>query len=122
MVEIRGLQQLEEQNAKLKRLVADLTLDKAMLQDAARALGPGDQRGETRRPRAAWGADLRAAAVGMGRHGASRCRRPAWDHVVRDAIGRMAATLASGGGPPFLDLHTRPNVLVRRRHVLRAPN
>lgn len=29
----RRLQQLEEENAKLKRLVADLSLDKIMLQD-----------------------------------------------------------------------------------------
>jgi putative transposase len=32
-VEIRRLKQLEEENAKLKRLVADLTRDKTMLQD-----------------------------------------------------------------------------------------
>ncbi|KVM51456.1 hypothetical protein WJ58_21655 [Burkholderia ubonensis] len=31
--EQRRLRQLEEENAKLKRLVADLSLDKAMLQD-----------------------------------------------------------------------------------------
>lgn len=31
--EIRRLKQLEDENAKLKRVVADLTLDKAMLQD-----------------------------------------------------------------------------------------
>ncbi|KVE98175.1 Hin recombinase [Burkholderia vietnamiensis] len=31
--ELRRLKQLEEENAKLKRLVADLLLDKAMLQD-----------------------------------------------------------------------------------------
>ncbi len=31
--ELRRLKQLEEDNAKLKRLVADLSLDKAMLQD-----------------------------------------------------------------------------------------
>jgi putative transposase len=31
--ELRWLKQLEEENAKLKRLVADLSLDKAMLQD-----------------------------------------------------------------------------------------
>lgn len=30
---LRRLRQLEEENAKLKRLVADLSLDKAMLQD-----------------------------------------------------------------------------------------
>ena len=31
--ELRRMRQLEEENAKLKRLVADLSLDKAMLQD-----------------------------------------------------------------------------------------
>ena len=34
--ELRRLKQLEEENAKLKRLVADLSLDKAMLQDVVR--------------------------------------------------------------------------------------
>ncbi len=34
--EIRRLKQLEDENGKLKRLVADLTLDKTMLQDALR--------------------------------------------------------------------------------------
>jgi putative transposase len=31
--EVRRLKQLEDENSKLKRLVADLSLDKAMLQD-----------------------------------------------------------------------------------------
>ena len=31
--ELRRLKQLEEENIKLKRLVADLSLDKTMLQD-----------------------------------------------------------------------------------------
>ena len=35
-VEIRRLKQLEEENVKLKRLVADLSLDKTMLQDVLR--------------------------------------------------------------------------------------
>jgi putative transposase len=33
IAEIRRLKQLEEENGRLKRLVADLTLDKQMLQD-----------------------------------------------------------------------------------------
>ncbi len=33
VAELRRLKQLEEENKKLKRLVADLGLDKAMLQD-----------------------------------------------------------------------------------------
>lgn len=37
---MKRLRQLEEENAKLKRLVADLSLDKAMLQDVvSRKLG-----------------------------------------------------------------------------------
>jgi putative transposase len=32
-LEMKRLRQLEEENAKLKRIVADLSLDKAMLQD-----------------------------------------------------------------------------------------
>lgn len=31
--EVKRLRQLEEENARLKRIVADLNLDKAMLQD-----------------------------------------------------------------------------------------
>ena len=34
--EIRRLKQLEDENRKLKRLVADLTLDKTMLQEVIR--------------------------------------------------------------------------------------
>ena len=34
--EMRRLKQLEDENAKLKKVVADLALDKAMLQDALR--------------------------------------------------------------------------------------
>ena len=36
VAEIRRLKQLEEENARLTRLVADLTLDKTMLQDVLR--------------------------------------------------------------------------------------
>ena len=36
--EVKRLRQLEEENAKLKRLVADLSLDKAMLQDVLSAM------------------------------------------------------------------------------------
>ena len=39
-VEIRRLKQLEEENAKLKRLVADLSLDKTMLQGSDHWSGP----------------------------------------------------------------------------------
>ncbi len=38
-VEVRRLKQLEEENTKLKRSVADLSLDKTMLQDVLRKNG-----------------------------------------------------------------------------------
>ena len=34
--EMRRLKQLEDENARLKRIVADLTLDREMLQDVVR--------------------------------------------------------------------------------------
>ena len=37
VAELRRLKQLEEENRKLKQLVADLSLDKAMLQDVIRS-------------------------------------------------------------------------------------
>jgi len=36
MAEVRRLKLLEEENRKLKQIVADLTLDKQMLQDVLR--------------------------------------------------------------------------------------
>ena len=39
VVELRRLPQVEEENRKLKQLVADLTLDKHMLQEALRTKG-----------------------------------------------------------------------------------
>lgn len=36
VTEIRRLKQLEDENGKLKKIVADLTLDKTMLQDVLR--------------------------------------------------------------------------------------
>ncbi len=36
VAEVRRLKQLEEENRKLKQLVADLSLDKSMLQDVLR--------------------------------------------------------------------------------------
>ena len=38
VTEIRRLKQLEDENARLKKLVADLTLDKTMLQDVLKRM------------------------------------------------------------------------------------
>jgi putative transposase len=50
VVEIRRLKQLEEENAKLKRLVADLSLDKSMLQDVLRKSSEARRAPRCRRP------------------------------------------------------------------------
>jgi putative transposase len=39
--QVRELKQLQEENARLKRVVADLTLDKALLQDVVQKKWPG---------------------------------------------------------------------------------
>ena len=39
--DMKKLKQLEDENAKLKKLVADLSLDKAMLQDVLSKNWPG---------------------------------------------------------------------------------
>ena len=63
VAEIRRLKQLEDENAKLKRLVADLTLDKTMLQDALQKSGEAHS---SPRSRAAFSGGLRGiSAAGL---------------------------------------------------------
>jgi putative transposase len=69
--ELRRLRQLEEENAQLKRIVADLTLDKQMLQDVLKKSSEG-----TATP-----APGEHAAGGVSRLGAARlCHRAAGAH------------------------------------------
>jgi putative transposase len=75
--EMRRLKQLEDENAKLKKLVADLSLDREMLQDVTRA-DPVD-RGEARgapRPPLRLQTRRRRAALSKGRDLPPRWRRP----------------------------------------------
>ncbi|WP_456776095.1 IS3 family transposase [Bradyrhizobium sp. USDA 4369] len=61
--EMKRLRQLEEENAKLKRIVADLSLDKAMLQDVLfkKALKPGRKRELVDKVRSDWKVSIRRA-------------------------------------------------------------
>ena len=63
IAEIRRLKQLEDENAKLKRVVADLTLDKAMLQDVLRKNGKARHPPRDRAPFAACLRYRRAAGL-----------------------------------------------------------
>ena len=49
VVELRRLRQVEEENRKLKQLVADLSLDKHMLQEALRKTGEAGPEARRRR-------------------------------------------------------------------------
>jgi putative transposase len=63
--EIRELRQLREENAKLKRLVADLSLDKTMLQDiiAKKTVKPAQQRERVGYLRTAFGISTHRACL-----------------------------------------------------------
>lgn len=79
VTEIRRLRQLEDENRRLKQLVAELTLDKAMLQDVLRkspdACSPAGQRGVPadrlwgERTPGLSGADLRAVYATLPKRG-----------------------------------------------------
>jgi putative transposase len=71
--EIRRLKQLEDDNAKLKRLVADLTLDKTMLQDVLRKKSDARLSPRSRAP----------FAVGVRRLGEKSLRRRASELRMR---------------------------------------
>ena len=60
---MRRLQQLEVENAKLKRIVADLTLDREMLQEGRppKALRPARKRKLVDESRGVWGVSIRRA-------------------------------------------------------------
>ena len=63
LTEIRRLKQLEEENSKLKRLVADLSLDKAILQDVLRKKSEACPAKRAGRARAGGIRDFAAASV-----------------------------------------------------------
>ncbi|RVT89083.1 IS3 family transposase, partial [Rhodovarius crocodyli] len=65
--EVRRLRQLEEENAKLKRIVADLSLDKAMLQDVLfkKALRPARRRELVDGLRSEWKVSVRRACAAL---------------------------------------------------------
>ena len=68
IAEIRRLKQLEDENRRLKQIVADLTLDKAMLQDVARRNGDAPhRRAAVSYLQAAYGLSERRASTGISR-------------------------------------------------------
>lgn len=84
VAEVRRLKQLEDENAKLKRLVADLSLDKAILQDALR-----DKSDSRPAPRAG-----RVRAGCLSGDGATRMPRAV--HVAGDDPLRVRQARAGG--------------------------
>jgi len=83
-VELRRLRQLEEENAQLKRIVADLTLDKQMLQDVLKKSSEDP-------PTPAVGDDVAGGVSGLG---AARLCNRIFASARSIATGVSRATIA----------------------------
>ena len=110
--ELRRMKQLEEENRWLKRLVADLSLDKAMLQDVAlkKALRPDRRRRLVEHLRQAWDvSERRACGVLRVHRSLYRYQSRADDQApLRLRIREIAFTRVRYGG------YKRIHVLLRR--------
>ena len=111
IAECGGSKQLEEENRKLKQLVADLSLDKKMLQDvlAKKVLTPARRRDVVARLRAAYGASERRT-----------CAAPAFPRASqryasrRDPQDALRVRLRDLAGARFRYGYRRLHVLLRR--------
>ena len=109
-VELRRLRQLEEENAQLNRIVADLTLDKQMLQDGLKkALKVRQRRRLVSMLLAAYRVSERRACAIVFLH-RSVCRylaQPRDDRAVRQRMKEIAETRVRYG-------FNRIHILLRR--------
>jgi putative transposase len=111
VAEVRRLKQLEDENAKLKRLVADLSLDKAILQDVLRKKSDA-------RP-APWAGRVRTRCLpGDGAACVPRALRFARDDSLRvseaRAGGSSDADQGNRRGTPELGLAADPRAAATR--------
>jgi len=109
--EMKRLKQIEEENNKLKKLVAELSLDKAMLQDVIKRklMTPGRRRQAVDDLRGTWKVSIRRACSVLGAERSSyhyKSRRP--DRAnLRAKIKEIAETHVRYG-------NRRVHVLLRR--------
>ena len=87
VTELRKLKQLEDENARLKRIVADLTLDKQILQEVVR--------------KNVWSAPCWQVSSGDDESSLRQCIRPlaseVWLHPGHDEIRTHRSYLAASG-------------------------
>ncbi len=123
VAEVRRLKQLEDENAKLKRLVVDLSLDKAILQDVLRKKGltPDQRRGLVGYARDAYRVTERRACRVLC---ASRATiryvsvKPGQEDL-RMRIKEIAAVRSSWGSPRIHVLLRREGWLVNHKRTER---
>src|ERR1700742_514480 len=105
--EMKRLRQLEEENGKLKKIVADLSLDRAMLQDVIRRTARKRQLVD--HARATWQVSIRRACRALPVHRSTyhyRSRRAGQAHLM-ERVKEIAATRVRYG-------YRRIHVLLRR--------
>ncbi|MEO1398632.1 MAG: IS3 family transposase, partial [Pseudomonadota bacterium] len=109
--EMKRLKMLDEENTRLKRLVADLSLDKAMLQDVIKRkpLRPARRRELVDDLRSIWGVSIRRACGVLQAHRSTYHYRPHGDEQadLKTRIKEIAETRVRYG-------YRRIHVLLRR--------
>lgn len=86
VAELRRLRQLEEENAQLKKLVADLSLDKQMLQDVIKKSG---RRAVVKPPYKEEMANLLVSNYRVSIQRACRCVSLSGQCIIRNATAAM---------------------------------
>ncbi|MEM9263157.1 MAG: IS3 family transposase, partial [Pseudomonadota bacterium] len=121
--EVRGLKQLEEENGRLKRMVADLSLDKAMLQDVLgkKGVAPAKGRQLVDYVRGAFQVSVRRGCTVLGLQKSTyfyKARRPS-QAALRKRIREIAETRVRYGYRRIHVLLTREGWSVNAKRVYR---
>ncbi|MGD0834701.1 MAG: IS3 family transposase [Candidatus Dormibacteria bacterium] len=121
----KELRRLKDENVRLKRVVADLTLDNAMLKEVARGklLSPARRRDAVRHVRERFGVSERRACRALGQHRATQRREPrpvvGPEEQLRRRMRQLARAQPRYGHRRIWALLRREGWLVNRKRVQR---
>ncbi|HVC23093.1 MAG TPA: IS3 family transposase [Candidatus Dormibacteraeota bacterium] len=121
----KELRRLKDENGRLKRVVADLTLDNAMLREAApgKLLSPARRRDAVRRVRERFGVSERRACRALGQHRTTQRRPPrpvlAPEEQLRRRMRKLGRAQPRYGYRRIWALLRQEGWLVNRKRVQR---